>query len=58
MTADPDHNGEPEQIELPRLRRTLLGRLTHWVEHAQALKGWVQEAREPLVANLEKRLGL
>lgn len=40
MTADPDRNGEPEQIELPRPRRTLLGRLAHWVEHAKALKGW------------------
>ena len=45
MTADPDRNDEPEPIELPRPKRTLLGRLTHWVEHAQALKGWVQEAR-------------
>ncbi len=39
MTADPDRNGEPEQIELPRPKRTLLGRLTHWVEHARGLKG-------------------
>ena len=45
MTAAPDDNDEPEQIELPRPKRTLLGRLAHWVEHAQALKGWVQEAR-------------
>ena len=45
MTAGPDHNDEPEQIELPRPKRTLLGRLAHWVEHARALKGWVQEAR-------------
>ena len=45
MTAGPDHNDEPEQIELPRPKRTLLGRLAHWVEHAQALKGWVREAR-------------
>ena len=45
MTAGPDGNGEPEPIELPPPKRTLLGRLAHWVEHAQALKGWVQEAR-------------
>ena len=45
MTAGPDRNGEPEPIELPPPKRTLLVRLAHWVEHAQALKGWVQEAR-------------
>ena len=45
MTAAPDRNGEPDNIELPRPKRTLLGRLAHWVEHAKALKGWVQDAR-------------
>ncbi len=45
MTAGPDDNDGPEQVELPRPKRTLLGRLAHWVEHARALKGWVQEAR-------------
>ena len=43
--AAPDRDDEPEQIELPPSKRTLLGRLAHWVEHAQALKGLVQEAR-------------
>ena len=46
MTAAPDRNGEPEQIELPRPKRTLLERLAHWIEHARALKAWVREARE------------
>ena len=46
MTSAPDQRDEPEQIELPPPKRTLLGRLAHWVENAQALKGWVQEARK------------
>ena len=45
MTAGPDDNDGPERVELPRPKRTLLGGLAHWVEHARALKGWVQEAR-------------
>jgi uncharacterized BrkB/YihY/UPF0761 family membrane protein len=40
-----NRNHEPDQIEVPRPRRTLLRRLTAWLEHAKALKGWVQEAR-------------
>ena len=36
---------EPEQIELPPPRRTLLQRLALWVQHAHALKGWVEQAR-------------
>lgn len=46
MTSAPDQGDEPDQIELPRPKRTLLGRLAHWAENAQALKGWVQEARK------------
>ena len=42
---DPDRRDEPDQMELPRPRPTLLRRLAHWVEHARALKGWVEEAR-------------
>jgi uncharacterized BrkB/YihY/UPF0761 family membrane protein len=32
-------------MKLPPPRRTLLQRLALWVEHAHALKGWVEEAR-------------
>ena len=35
----------PTQMELPPPRRTLLQRLTHWLEHAQALRRWIEEAR-------------
>jgi hypothetical protein len=44
--ADPDSTHEPEPFELPPPKRTLLGRLAHWVENARALKGSVQEARK------------
>jgi membrane protein len=40
-----DRNDEPDELELPRPKRTLLRRFTAWVERAQALKGWVAEAR-------------
>ncbi len=43
--SPPDRTDEPEQIELPPPRPTLLQRLALWVQHAYALKGWVQEAR-------------
>ena len=46
MTSAPDQRDEPEPIELPPPKRTVLGRLAHWVQHAQALKGWVREARK------------
>jgi uncharacterized BrkB/YihY/UPF0761 family membrane protein len=36
---------EPAGMELPPPKRTLLQRLALWVEHAHALKGWVEEAR-------------
>ena len=35
-----------EQMKLPPPRRTLLRRVTLWAEHARALSGWVQEARQ------------
>jgi uncharacterized BrkB/YihY/UPF0761 family membrane protein len=47
---------EPERTELPPPRRTLLRHITSWVEHAQALKGWIEEARTrspPLDATFE-----
>lgn len=34
-----------EQMELPPPRRTLLRRLTLWLEHARAFKVWIEEAR-------------
>jgi uncharacterized BrkB/YihY/UPF0761 family membrane protein len=40
-----DRDDEPDELELPRPKRTLLRRFTAWVERAQALKGWVAEAR-------------
>ena len=43
--SSPARDNEPEQIELPPPRRTLLQRLALWVQHAHALKGWVKEAR-------------
>lgn len=36
---------ETQPIEL-RPRRTLLGRFSSWVEHAHALRGWVEHARK------------
>jgi len=41
----PDRDDEPDELELPRPKRTLLRRFTAWVERAQALKRWVAEAR-------------
>ena len=38
-------SNKPDQMELPPPRRTLLQRLTHWLEHAQALRRWIEEAR-------------
>jgi uncharacterized BrkB/YihY/UPF0761 family membrane protein len=35
----------PARMDLPPPRRTLLGRLASWVEHARALRGWIDEAR-------------
>jgi len=32
-------------MDLPPPRRTLLGRFASWVEHARALRGWIDEAR-------------
>ena len=43
--APPDHDPEPDLIEV-QPRRTLLRRISHWLEHAQALKGWIAEARK------------
>ncbi len=43
--STPGRDNEPEPIELPPPRRTLLQRLALWVQHAHALKGWVKEAR-------------
>ena len=43
--SSPARDNQPEQIELPPPRRTLLQRLALWVQHAHALKGWVKEAR-------------
>jgi len=43
--AAPDRDDEPDELELPRPKRTLLRRFTAWVERARALKGWVAEAR-------------
>jgi uncharacterized BrkB/YihY/UPF0761 family membrane protein len=40
-----DRNDEPDELELPRPKRTLLRRFTAWIERAQALKGWVAQAR-------------
>jgi uncharacterized BrkB/YihY/UPF0761 family membrane protein len=40
-----DRDDQPDELELPRPKRTLLRRFTAWVEQAQALKGWVEEAR-------------
>ena len=38
-------SNRPEQLELPPPRRTLLGRLAGWLEHARALRSWVEAAR-------------
>lgn len=43
--APPDQDPEPDLIEI-QPRRTLLRRVSHWLEHAQALKRWVAEARK------------
>jgi uncharacterized BrkB/YihY/UPF0761 family membrane protein len=43
--STPDRDDEPDELELPRPKRTLLRRFTAWVEQAKALRGWVQEAR-------------
>ncbi len=45
MTSSTDRVDGPGRMDLPPPRRTLLRRLALWVEHAHALKGWVQEAR-------------
>jgi len=41
----PDRGGEPEGMELPPPRPTLLRRLALKVEQARALKGWIEKAR-------------
>jgi uncharacterized BrkB/YihY/UPF0761 family membrane protein len=41
----PDRDDQPDELELPRPKRTLLRRFTAWVERAQALKKWVERAR-------------
>jgi membrane protein len=40
-----DRDDKPDELELPRPKRTLLRRFTAWAERAQALKKWVAEAR-------------
>ena len=40
-----DRDDQPDELQLPRPKRTLLRRFTAWVERARALKGWVEEAR-------------
>ena len=42
--SSPQHGHGPAQMKLPPPRRTLLQRLALWGEHAQALRGWVEEA--------------
>lgn len=37
-------------MKLPPPRRTLLRRVTHWAEHAHALRGWIEAARGRSVA--------
>lgn len=44
MSSPPQGHGS-EQMKLPPPRRTLLRRVTLWVEHARALSGWIEEAR-------------
>ncbi len=44
MSSPPDTQGSA-QMKLPPPRRTLLRRLTLWVEHARGLRGWVEDAR-------------
>src|SRR6266496_3346578 len=44
--SSPPHSHGPAQMKLPPPRRTLLGRLTLWVEQAQALRGWIEQARK------------
>jgi uncharacterized BrkB/YihY/UPF0761 family membrane protein len=41
--SDRDNGSDP--IELPRPKRTLLQRFALWLQHAKALKGWIEEAR-------------
>jgi uncharacterized BrkB/YihY/UPF0761 family membrane protein len=41
--SDRDH--EPDDLQLPRPKRTLLRRFTAWIEQAKALRGWVEQAR-------------
>jgi uncharacterized BrkB/YihY/UPF0761 family membrane protein len=43
MSSGRDDDAQP--IEL-RPRRSLLGRFSSWVEHANALRGWVEQARK------------
>jgi membrane protein len=43
--SSPPHGRESAPIKLPPPRRTLLQRMALWVEHAHALRGWVEEAR-------------
>jgi uncharacterized BrkB/YihY/UPF0761 family membrane protein len=45
MSSPPQSQG-PAQMKLPPPRRTLPGRLTLWVEQAQALRGWIEQARK------------
>ena len=41
-----DSGNEPEQLELPPPRPTLLRRLARRIEQARALRGWIEEARK------------
>ena len=42
----PHHSQESVQMKLPPPRRTLLRRVALWAEHAHALRGWIEQARE------------
>ncbi len=43
--SSPDLSHEPDRVDLPRPRRTLLRRVSSWVEHAHALRAWVEQVR-------------
>jgi uncharacterized BrkB/YihY/UPF0761 family membrane protein len=40
-----DRSDDPEQLELPPPRRTLLRRVTAWAERARGLRRWIEAAR-------------
>ncbi len=44
--SSPDRIDQPGQLDLPPPKRTLLARFANWIEHARALRSWIEEARK------------